>query len=231
MRFRSNVVLVLALMVAGSSLYLWLRPRPGSEHAELAVPTPEPEATVPSPPAAPPQPGEVQPLLDRVFAATVVLDADSAPAFVAGDLNGDEVTDLAAAVRPRGPEALARLNDPLAPWSLQDALAPPEQGRPPGPAIVAAGDRLLAVVHGMSPGGWRHPDARQGYLVRNAVGAPMTLAPMAETPEPVRARAFRPHIGEAIATRRGREPGLVFWTGAAYAWGAMPSSPRGSAPR
>ena len=161
----------------------------------------------------------MQPTLDRVFDQTLTVDPATPPAFVAGDFNGDDVTDLAVAVRPRSRDALPRLNAELARWSVQDAAAPAaDAASKPEPVKVAAGDRLLAVVHGVDAGGWRNPDARQGYLVKNAVGSGMRPRPLAGVPAAIRMRAIRTHAGDVIAENRGGARGLIFWTGAAYVW-------------
>ena len=88
----------------------------------------------------------------------------------------------------------------------------------PAPVKVAAGDLLLAVVHGVDVGGWRNPDARQCYLVKNAVGSGMRRRPLAGVPAAIRMRVNRTHIGDVIVGSRGGEPGLILWTGAAYVW-------------
>jgi hypothetical protein len=222
MRFRSIVIFLLALVVAASALCLRRRPRPEVEVSEQEVgivlsPTTEP-APSPSPTAAPAL-SEVQPTLDRVFDRTMIVDPATPRAFVAGDFNGDDVTDLAVAVRPRSPDALPSLNAELTTWSVQDAGAPTTLTLSrPEPVKVAAGDLLLAVVHGIDPGGWRNPEARQCYLVKNAVGSGMRRRPLAGVPAAIRMRANRTHAGDVIVGRRGGEPGLIFWTGAAYVW-------------
>src|SRR6185503_10028374 len=117
----------------------------------------------PAPKPSAPRPREAQAAVHRVFAGAVVADPRRT---VAGDFNGDDAPDLAVVVRPaRG--ALDRINHELANWTLQDAA-----GRAPGGGRVqvAAGDVLLAVIHGHGAGGWRNPEARQSFLIRNAVG-------------------------------------------------------------
>ena len=174
----------------------------------------------PSPsPIAPPTLSEVQPTLDRVFDHTLTIDRATQPAFVAGDFNGDDVTDLAVAVRPRTPRAGLDLRAALAHCRLQDAIAPLTVASATlEPRTLGTTDLLLAVVHGAFPGGWRNPDARQCDLVKNAVGAQMRARPLAGVPDAIRMRAIRSHVGDVIAARRGGQPGLVFWTGATYVW-------------
>ena len=123
----------------------------------------------------------MQPALDRVFGRTLAVDEAARPAFVAGDFNGDGVIDLAVAVRPRDPGALSRLDGERAHW-LQDMAAPAALER--GPVTLAAGDRLLAVVHGVDAGGWRDPEAGPGHVLKNAAGSGLLPRPLASAPKP-----------------------------------------------
>jgi hypothetical protein len=225
MRFRSIALLLLALAVLGSAVYLRRWPRPTNEvvtpeatadPVPLQAPTPPP----PSARVAAPTRADAQPVLDRVFEQGVAVDEKTAPAFVAGDFNGDDVGDLAVAVRPRSEDAVARLNAGLMPWRRQDATAP--AGQEVRPATVRAADLLLAVVHGAGADAWRSAEAGPGYLVRNAAGPGMKTRPLASEPMAVRVKAFRTHTGDVIVVERGGRPGVVLWTGAAYAWVALP---------
>ena len=224
MRFRSVVTTLLALVVVASALYLWRRPRPVStvpeREKDVVLPPPAESAPSPSrPPVPPPALAEVQPALDRVFARTVRVDLKVSPAFVAGDFNGDEIADLAVAVRPRDQGTLPALNDPLAGWGLQDAaVPPPPPPDKPKPVSVALGDRLLAVVHGAGDQAWRSSESMQGYLVKNAAGPGLQPRPLMGVPEGIRMQVTRIHAGDVIATRRGGGDGVVIWTGARYQW-------------
>jgi hypothetical protein len=231
MAFRSLVLFLLALAVIGSALYLWRRPRPytaGDEREANIVASP-PESPTPVPPpqvARPPAADEIQPALDRAFDGTVVMDSALRPAFVAGDLNGDDFTDLAVAVKPRDDAAIAPLNAGLTKWRRLDAQDPaPPPGAParPAPVEIARDDRLLAVIHGVESGAWRDPGATQGYLVKNALGSGLRLSPLMDVPDEVRERVIRVHKGDVIAQERAGRKGVIFWTGAAYTWGDTPS--------
>lgn len=223
MRFRSIALVASALAVGGSALYLSQRPRPRADlpETEKAVVPPSPDEAVPSPAAAAiavPATAELQPALDRVFGRTLVVDPQSTPAFVAGDFNGDGATDLAVAARPRDGQAPARLNADFARWRVQDAAWDAIPADKPEPVRVAAGDRLLAVIHGVSARGWRDPEAQESYLLKNAVGSGMKPRPLSSAPPEVRLKAVRAHSGDVIVESRGGEPGLILWTGAAYVW-------------
>jgi hypothetical protein len=224
MPFRSLVLFLLALAVVGSAVFLWRRPRPQVEEREPAPSvTPEPPHVEPLPvTASPPAPAEVQPALDRVFAGAVAMDAAVQPWFVAGDLNGDDVPDLAVAVRPRA-EGLAKLNAGLQSWRTLDAqAASPGPPARPAPLEIARSELLLAVIHGAEGGAWRAPGTTQGYLVKNALGSGLRLQPLSAVPDEIRERVIRVHKGDVIAQVRAGRPGVVFWTGAAYAWADLP---------
>ena len=184
----------------------------------VAPASPEPSA-LPSPsriagPALP----EVQPTLDRVFDQAVVMDQATPPPVVAGDFDGDDVTDLAVVVRPRNEAALSELNAGRPRWIVQDATPQESPTGKPEPVKVSARDLLLAIVPGEAAEGWRNPDLRRGYLVKNAVGSSLRARPLAELPDAIRMRTYRAHTGDVIESNRGGQPGVVLWTAAAYIW-------------
>jgi hypothetical protein len=222
MRFRSISIIILAFMVSGSALYLWRRPRPaiysGARESGVTLPSAGPPSA-PSPRLdAPPTAREVRARLDRVFGRALDVDQGTRPPFVSGDFNGDGAADLAVAVRPRG-DALSTLNAEMTAWSLQDAAAASDavDGRPPRVA-VAAGDVLLAVVHGVQDGGWRSEEARQAFLVKNAVGAGLSTRPLAEMPPAVRMTVVRGHAGDVLVGERDGRRGVALFNGGAYRW-------------
>jgi hypothetical protein len=219
MRFRSIAVLLLGLAVASGVLYArWTR------RSRFPAAEPEAPAVLPSPPAespaaspsAGPVASDIQPTLDRLFDGSLVVDRDVRPSFVTGDFTGDSVTDLAVAVRPRGDDALPRLNVDVPRWRLQDAAEAGDARREARP--IRAGERLLAVVHGVAGGSWPAPDDRPSYLVRNAVGSGMRTRPLNAVPPAIRMQVPRTHTGDVIEEERGTSRGLILWTGAAYTW-------------
>src|SRR2546422_763842 len=55
--------------------------------------------------------------------------------------------------------------------------------RPQGPAKpkrvkIQSGGVLLAIIHGYGRSGWRNSEARQTYLLKNAVGSEMKIRPV-----------------------------------------------------
>jgi hypothetical protein len=223
MRLPSLALPCLALAVLlGTFLSRTRRPPPVVVPEEaVAAPTPSPAPSV-APEPAPSRP-DVRAVLDRAFQRAVEPLAPPAPAFVTGDFTGDGVTDLAVPVRPRGPGALATLQEDQPRFRVQDATA--LQGHSEAP--LQAGDRLLAVVHGLPGVPWTADADRPAYLVRHAVGARMRAVPLAGTPASLRMRVARAHAGDVIALDRGGRPGLIVWTGATYTWEDGPVSAGG----
>jgi hypothetical protein len=226
MRVRSVLLYTAALLVVASTLGGWLRPRAGDGRGEREAVVrpgrPQDSPIAPSTIAAPAR-RELQPALDRAFDRTVTLTSTDAPVFLAGDFNGDGATDLAALVRPRDEEARRTIAGGLTSWTIQDAgtaRGPDADHRRPG---IAAGERLLAVVHGVPQGGWRSPEARQSFLVRNAASGVLARRPLASLPAEVRLQIIRAHEGDVILTAGGAAPGVIAWTGAAYVWIELPS--------
>jgi hypothetical protein len=176
--------------------------------------------------AQPLQPGEVEvrKAVERVFGSDV--EVENHAAFLAGDFNGDDSEDLVVAVRPIK-EKLSQLNDQLANWTIQDPrhtyirAVEKSVDRPPAAPVrqvIRPGERLLAVLHGYSAAGWRNPMARQAYLLRGACGQALRL----QQPSPALLRDFGsfPSRRDVIEEQLGEVKGVLYWTGAAYAWHA-----------
>jgi hypothetical protein len=231
MRLRAIVVLFLALSVAGGAFYArWLRrarPPAAEPEGDIALPSPPAPGPEAAPADAKPAPADVQPVLDRLFDRALSVDREMRPSFVTGDFTGDALTDLAVAVRPAGDDALPQLNAELPRWRLQDATAATD-GRRDGVAPITAGERLLAVVHGVAGATWAASGDRPCYLVRNAVGSALRTLPLSAVPPAIRMQVTRAHAGDVIAQERAAGRGLIFWTGAAYVWAELPSG--GAAP-
>ena len=166
----------------------------------------------PSDPRIPaPQAKDARACLDRIFAGVVVADSSRGSWYLDGDFIGDGSADLAVAARPIAAR-LAALNDPLANWIVED----PRQPRAATTAL-AASDALLAVVHGYGPNGWRNPDARQTYVLRNTGGSGMRAVPTREAVAPVPGHE---RVGHVIREKLSGASGLLYWNGARYAWTA-----------
>lgn len=172
-----------------------------------------------------PKEQEVRDAVQRVFAEDVRLVGGHG-GFVAGDFNGDDAQDLAVEVVPSQAK-LAELNDCLANWIIQDprhAYVPPKARSVvvpptiPKPQKIQAGERLLVVIHGYGPRGWRDPMARQAYLLRGAAGTSMRVT----EPSDLLMHDFGalPSRRDVIAEKLGQAAGVIYWTGATYAWHA-----------
>ena len=196
---------------------------------ESAAATPAPENATPTPTPAPPQESEIRDAVARAYQGAVVFDPKNVQTVV-GDFNGDGSEDIAVAVRPAAGK-LEEINSEMANWILEDprqVAAPdprkfdPHQGvqtldPPKERPRVAAGDRLLAVIHGYKEQGWRNPDARQTYLLKNAAG--IELKPESRLAARADAQTKTPRLlGDVIRERLGDEQGFLYWTGARYGW-------------
>jgi hypothetical protein len=215
MSFRRAALLLIAICVAGSALYLRLRPRPVVPSYEEAVVPPAVPSAAPAAADTRPTRANVGPVIGRLFAGALV--PEERAGFAVGDFDGDAAADLAVVVRPVDAAARASLAEPSPSFRLQDADAP---GPPPAtPRAIADGERLLAVVHGVAGASWGDGAvSRSGYLVRNAAGAQLRAVPLEKLPAAVRMRITRAHVGDVIAEQRAGRRGIVFWNGAAYVW-------------
>lgn len=189
--------------------------------AALATPASGP------PDLRPPQPAEAQEAIRRVYSQSVIVESSRAQHFIAGDLNGDGSPDLAVVVRP-APGQLAELNHELANWIRCD----PQKVKPPAPrrhgrillqiiepTIIEQYDQLLAVIHGYGPQGWRNEQARQSYLLKNAAGAEMKALKPEEAMKIAGGANRLPRLqGDVVRQTLANEQGLLYYTGAKYAW-------------
>ena len=200
---------------------------PGLQKSAAA--TPAPENATPTPTPAPPQESEIRDAVARAYRDAVVFDPKNSQTVV-GDFNGDGSEDIAVAVRPAAGK-LEEINSEMANWILEDprqVAAPdprkfdPHQGvqtlEPPKERPrVAASDHLLAVIHGYKEQGWRNPEARQTYLLKNAAG--IELKPESRLAARADAQTKTPRLlGDVIRERLGDEQGFLYWTGARYGW-------------
>jgi len=213
---------LLILSMAAAAAALSARSRHRAPPVEAAPHAPAPAETfgtvrglLPSPPKA----REVREAIRRVFADAVAADGGRA---VAGDFNGDGSEDLAVVARP-GPGRLAPINHELANWTVQDAQAAPLDASGARRVTVRQADLLLAVIHGHGARGWRNPEARQSYLVRNAVGS--QARPRVVEDGRGLARPGSPRLrGDVIVEGIPGRPGFVYWSGARYVWFPLASA-------
>ncbi|HKX30566.1 MAG TPA: FG-GAP repeat protein [Blastocatellia bacterium] len=203
--------------------------------SEVALPAATPELSAPPTANPAPNPTEVRETIGRVYQQTVTLDARAEPQFMSGDFNGDGSPDLAVAVKP-APGKIEEINHELANWMLKDPRQPVSPilkiatAHPaPEPAKAAPGESLLAIIHGYGRSGWRNPEARQSYLLKNAAGKNIEILSPASAMWVAKAdRRFPRPRGEVIKKQLPNGVGILYWNGAEYAWRVLGSpSPRG----
>lgn len=186
-----------------------------------AAEEPKPEPTLKLPP---PTAGEVRNAIARIYKNAVIVDTTR---FIVGDFNGDGFQDIAAVVRP-ATGMLAELNNEVANWILEEpqkvVLPDPTKTvqqfpHRPEPTRVEQVDILLAVLHGFGPTGWRDQRAMQTYLLKNAVGNNMKSEQLADVLRMIHGKGNLPRLrGDVISEAIAGEPGLLYYTGAKYAW-------------
>jgi hypothetical protein len=173
----------------------------------------------------------VEAVLARVYQTAVVADERGRASALTGDFNGDNSQDIAIIVKPNR-ERLSEINSELANWILEDprrvltplTAARVDQGapHPPARAQVEADDKLIAIIHGFRSEGWRNTDAKQTYLLKNAVGTQMRTQSRAEARRMVKDAAEAQHLpfsrGDLIRQVLDSKAGYLYWTGAKYAW-------------
>ena len=170
---------------------------------------------------------EVQAALSRIYQDALTIDADESEPVLWGDFNGDGSPDLAAVVKPRGKDALTKLNGEYANWIVEDprtiVLPDPSKAvqRLPQPSAappIKANDILLAVLHGYGPSGWHHPYARQTYLLCNAVGENIRSQPLREVLPAAGKNTQSQPQGNVISEKLSGHEGFLYWTNGKYVW-------------
>ena len=157
--------------------------------------------------------------MSRVFQKVASPDFSRKPAFIVGDFNGDGSEDLAVLVKPNDGQ-LSEINNELANWVLEDPknVAPRETNSPAPPKSARAekDEILLAVIHGAGGEGWRSAKAKQTYLLKNE-GA-TTSQSLKDLQRAKEKQEFPQLSGDAITETINGKSGIVYWTGAKYAW-------------
>jgi hypothetical protein len=188
----------------------------------FALASPTPSTTPADKPLSPPNPTEIRDTVARVFEKAATPDS-SRPGYAVGDFNGDGSQDLAIAIRP-GENSLGEINNELANWLLEDprtvVINTASTVRPPPvkPVRAEKGDSLLAIIHGVGPQGWRNPEAKQTFLLKNGAGSNMTVLAVKDLLASKGKVKLPPLRGDTISETVGGKAGILFWTGAKYAW-------------
>ena len=200
---------------------------PSAQTPQFLQPIATPAAASPSP-APPPKLDEIRTAMARVFAATITLETSNTPTYVVGDFNGDGSPDLAVITKATA-ASLKEINDELANWVLEDPRSVPIPGTsaanrmlPPKPVRAENGDTLLAIIHGVGAKGWRNPEAKQTFLLKNGAGLNMTLLTAKDLLASNSPAKLPPLRGDTISQTLNGRSGILFWTGAKYAWYPSP---------
>lgn len=129
-----------------------------------------------------------------------------------GDFNGDNSEDIAIVVKPSG-DKLSDLNSEYVNWILEDPRHVQQLSR-----NVKANDVLLAVIHGQDREGWRDESAKQTYLLKNAVGTELATESLKQLKTNGETKALPQLRGDVIREKLNGSGGIIYWTGAKYAW-------------
>jgi hypothetical protein len=174
----------------------------------------------------PPKPDEVREVIARVYEGAVAIDMSRPPGYIVGDFNCDGSQDIAVVVRPAKGK-LEEINSEVANWIVEDprqiVLPDPHKSvqklpQVSAPVKVQADDLLLTIIHGYKEEGWRNPEARQTYLLDNAVGSMMSAAPGKDLQSAAGNKTEAAKSCDVIKERLEGEQGFLYWTGAKYAW-------------
>ncbi len=186
-----------------------------------------PSAATPAP-TPPPKLDEVRMAMARVFEKAAAPETTIAPGFVVGDFNGDGSEDLAVVTKASA-DSLGEINNELANWVLEDPRSVPIPGTSltnrtlaPKPIRAEKGDTLLAIIHGAGAKGWRNPEAKQTFLLKNGAGSNMSVLALKSLLASKSKAKLPPMRGDTISQTIGGKPGILFWTGAKYAWYPSP---------
>jgi len=203
------------------------QPRVEQTPPVAAIETPVPVADRAKPERAAKLPtstqSDVRNAIARIYKDAVTVDASH---FVVGDFNGDGSQDLAVVVRP-AQGMLSEINSEVANWILEDPhkVTLPDPGKatqhlgpPQKSPRVEDSDTLLAVLHGFGPSGWRDPNSRQTYLLKNAVGTNLKSRQLADLLKSSNSKTLPKLRGDVINESIGDELGFLFYSGAKYAW-------------
>jgi hypothetical protein len=167
---------------------------------------------------------EVEYAIKEAYQNSVILAASQ---FCIGDFDGDGSQDIAAVVRPAS-GMLPKVNSEYARWKLDDphqVIAPnlhkvtPRSPVKRDPIQAKPGDRLLAVIHGQGPYGWRHAGVNNAYLLEHAIGGHIAAQPLQEVFNAAQEKDALPSLrGDVIKETLTGRAGFLYYTGASYAW-------------
>jgi len=178
----------------------------------------EPSTTTPAPavanartytPGSKATEAELRAAVMRNYEDAVSIDTTQPKSYLTGDFNGDHSEDIAIVVRP-GKGKLSELNSEFVNWILED----PHELK--NTRHLDGNEMLLAVIHGHERDGWRNAMARQTYLLKNAVGEEFEKQSAKQIS--TGSKSLPVLKGDVIREKLDGTNGIIFWTGARYAW-------------
>lgn len=206
---------------------------PAQPAAQVAPPPSAAQTAAPIVPApSPPTPlatAEVETKLAQIFQGAVQTVAPQSSNALVGDFNGDDSPDIAVVVKPAA-DKLAEINSEVANWTLEDpqqvVLPDPTKAvqtlpAPAAPVKAQANDVLLVIIHGYQAAGWRDAEAQQTYLLVHGVGRNLRVPARATALQTLKAHNS-PLRADILQTELDHKAGYLYWTGAKYAWRALP---------
>jgi hypothetical protein len=202
-------------------------PTPSPKESNAAASSNEQPKPEPTRVTTPPTLSEAEGTLERVYQQALMPDKDHPDSFIVGDFNGDGSEDIAiivAAAKGR----LAEINSEFANWIIVDpkkvTLPDPKKAVQPapaetGPVKIEQRDSLLAIIHGYGPDGWRNPQAKQTYLLKNAAGEEMRAVPLKDFPGALKVmRNGAKSRADIISEKLAGVAGFLYWTAGKYVW-------------
>jgi hypothetical protein len=151
----------------------------------------------------------------RVFKDSAVVDTNRDRSFVAGDFNGDLSQDIAVVIKPAA-EKIADMNEEYPAWILRDPFGSLEARSPR--LRIAADDILLAIIHGYGPEGWRDPQARQTFLLKNVAGSALATHSLKDFVSANQGKKLPQLRGDVLGESVGDKSGYLYFAEATYAW-------------
>jgi hypothetical protein len=208
-------------------------PAPQPTAAAVSLPAPQPSSDMSK--IGVPKFEHVQETITRIFKDSVTIDPSHTPGFFVGDFNGDQSQDLAVILRPV-PAKLSYLNQEFPSWIAREPLKEvllPKSKAVARPAIArgyenpaagqtirfAAGDVLIAIVHGYGEKGWRDPEATQTHVLREVVGENIRVLPYSNAAKTYKRVKPLPDIyGDLIQETLIGQEGFLHFAGGMYEW-------------
>jgi hypothetical protein len=206
-------IIFLLLVILSSSYFAGCSAGPNAQNPP--APQSSPAQSQSTSQVSQPKLPEVQEAVSRVFKDAVSIDESRQPSFIAADFNGDRSQDIAVILKPAEAK-LSDMNQQFPPWILKDPFLTPEPGMKP--LRITSEEVLLAVIHGHEDKGWRHPQATQTYLLKNAAGEGMLVRSKGEVAAAHPGKPLPQLKGDLIGESVNGQSGYLYYAGSTYLW-------------